>query len=223
MNYRGGLLTAQLVKTIALGATLLSLVACGQLPLAPPGAALEQAWQARQGLLSTLQVWRLQGRIAIQAETPQGARQEGWHAALRWEQQADKYQITLSSPLGQDLAQLHGSAQGVTLHTAQGEDSAQDSEALLYKRLGVRLPLAGLRYWVLGLPDPSAPIAPHERVLDDLGRLTQLRQQGWEIEFRRYSKANNIDLPDKIFLRNQASGLALEIRLAVEQWEVGAL
>lgn len=220
MNSRGGLLTAQLVKTITLGATLLGLVACGQLPLTPSGAASEQAWQARQGLLSTLQAWRLQGRIAIQAETPQGAKQEGWHAALRWEQQADNYQITLSSPLGQDLAQLHGSAQGVILHTAQGEDSAQDSEALLYKRLGVRLPLAGLRYWVLGLPNPSAPVAPHERVLDGLGRLTQLRQQGWEIEFRRYTAAPGLDLPDKLFLSTQADDTPIEVRLVVEEWSL---
>ncbi|HLA74858.1 MAG TPA: lipoprotein insertase outer membrane protein LolB, partial [Gammaproteobacteria bacterium] len=84
-----------------------------------------------------------------------------------------------------------------------------------------RLPVSGLRYWVLGLPDPAAPPAAQDRELDGLGHLTRLRQSGWDIEFRRYSPVTTVDLPNKIFLTNQAAGVRLEVRLAVEQWELG--
>ncbi len=137
---------------------------------------------------------------------------------MRWRQEGGNYDISLGSPLGQDVLQLQGDAQGVSLRTAQGTDFAADGETLLYRRLGLRLPVSGLRYWVLGLPDPAAPVGAQDREVDGLGHLTRLRQSGWDIEFRRYGPVTTIDLPDKIFLTNQA--VRLEVRLAVEQWEL---
>jgi len=189
--------------------------ACAALPLPPPPTATsEQAWQARQQTLSAVRQWSLEGRIAIQAE------QEGWHAALRWSQNITAYDLKLSSPLGQDVLQLHGDEGGVVLRTSEGVESDVDAETLLAKHLGWRIPLGGLRYWALGLPDPASPIGQQDRELDGMGRLTRLRQSGWQIEFRRYTPVAGIDLPDKIFLNNKETGKQLEVRLAVEKWQL---
>lgn len=197
------------------------LPAC-QLPLQPTATSVElgRAWQARQQQLSALQTWTLIGRIAIQANGARDARQEGWNGGLRWGQRDGDYDITISSPLGQEVAQLHGGAAGVTLRTSAGEDFALDGETLLQQRLGWRMPVSGLRFWVLGLADPNMPeVAEQDRVLDAQGRLVRLHQSGWEIEFRRYQKVGNVELPDKLFLSNQHADVQLELRLVVEQWE----
>lgn len=194
---------------------MLLLAACQELPLvSSSGVDPEQAWQARQKILSTLQSWDLTGRIGVQTE------KDSWQASLRWDQSPDSYAIRLSTPLGQEVMQLHGNASGVTMRTSDGEELAEDAETLMTKRLGWSLPVSGLRYWVLGVADPQAPLpATADKELDGLGRLTRLHQSGWDIEFRRYVTVNNVELPDKIFLSNK-QGVQLNVRLAVEQWEI---
>ena len=199
------------MKNLLLTTLLLALCACEALPTqSPQTLATEQSWRARQQTLSALSAWSLSGRIAIQ--TPA----EGWHAALTWEQQGETYAIQLSSPLGQGAVQLNGDPAHVTLRTAAGEDSAQNPETLLERQFGWRLPVSGLRYWVLGLPDPNVPLQHQE--LDDQGRLARIQQSGWDIEFRRYAAGNRLDLPDKLFLNNSNAEPHLEVRMVVENW-----
>jgi len=205
----------QFLKVLLLAGLAALTVACSGMSALPSGGDPEQAWQARQQALSSLQAWNLTGRISIQAE------QEGWHAGLLWTQRTTDYDIKLSSPLGQDIVQLHGGPGGVVLRSSDGEQRAADAETLLYQRLGWRIPLSGLRFWALGLPDANAPaVNPQNRELDALGRLTRLRQSGWDIDFRRYTSVGNFDLPDKIFLSNRQTGTPLEVRLVVEAWQI---
>ncbi|MEO5573687.1 MAG: lipoprotein insertase outer membrane protein LolB [Gammaproteobacteria bacterium] len=205
----------QFVRVLLLAGASALAVACTQMPAQPSGMNYEPAWQARQQALSALQTWDLTGRISIQAG------KEGWHAALRWNQRAGQYEIKLSSPLGQELVQLHGDENGVAMRSSDGEEHAVDAETLLYKRLGWRIPLKGLRFWALGLPDPGAPdLNPQDRELDALGRLVRLRQSGWDIDFKRYTTVDGIYLPDKIFLNNRQTGTQFEVRLVVEKWQI---
>lgn len=206
-------LLLKFVKNLLLVCLVLALCACEAIPTQPPQTIdTEQSWRARQQALSALSAWGLSGRIAIQTPT------EGWHASMTWEQQGEAYAIQLSSPLGQGALQLNGDPSHVILRTSEGEDSAQDPEALLERQLGWRLPVSGLRYWVLGLPDPNMPLELKE--LDGLGRLTRIRQSGWDIEFRRYAEGGRADLPDKLFLNNLSAEPHLEVRIAVERWEL---
>jgi outer membrane lipoprotein LolB len=210
-----GLQINRLLKVLLVCAVMGLLPACQMLTTRLPASGdAEAAWLTRQNTLSGLAVWNLSGRIGIQTD------KESWQASLRWNQRADGYDIKLSTPLGQEVLQLQGGAAGVIMHTAEGEDFAQDGESLIVKRLGWHLPVSGLRYWVLGVPDAQAPpVASADRELDGLGRLVRLRQSGWEIDFRRYVTVNNIELPDKIFLSNK-QGAQLEVRLVMEQWEI---
>ncbi len=209
----------QFVKNLLLVVLAVLLTACAEIPLRPADtdANARQAWQIRQQALSSLQAWNLTGRIAIQAG------QEGWHAALDWSQYGPQYDIKLSTPLGQEALHLQGDEDSVVMRTGDGAQRAENAETLLYNRLGWRIPVNGLRFWVLGLPDPDAPaVSQQDSELDAQGRLIRLSQSGWEIDFRRYVSVDGIDLPNKIFLTNRQTGANLEVRLVIQKWQINA-
>ena len=191
----------------------LAVGACSTLPVPPAPAAdsaAETLWRQRQQALAALQSWNLNGRIAVLTA------QEGWHAGVRWNEQDGQYHIHLDAPLGQGAAEIIGNDAGVVLRTRDGEFSAASAEDLLEQRLGWGLPVSGLRYWVRGLPDTRAPV--ERRTLDIAGRLTHLRQAGWDIEFKRYAPAYSLELPDKIFFTSLGTATTLEIRFVIERW-----
>jgi outer membrane lipoprotein LolB len=114
-----------------------------------------------------LSAWQLNGRVSLTRG------EEGWHASLRWQEQADSYFLKISGPLGQGGFQLNGDSHGVVLVDA-------------------------LRYWIRGLPAPAAAKAQARR--DESGRLSQLIQAGWTIKYNRYQLVNGVSLPGKLQL-----------------------
>lgn len=197
-------MTGRLLLALGVGVVL---VGCAQVPVQPDAmAAREQAWAAHQAQLSGLDAWTLTGRIALSSET------EAWNATLRWRQDDARYDILLIGPLGQGSLALKGDDRSVVLRTSDGQTStATDPEGLLARHLGWRLPLEGLQHWVLGLPDPGRPAEP---VLDEAGRLAELTQAGWTMQFLRYDPVEDLMLPGKIFLENPE----WKVRLVVERW-----
>lgn len=184
-----------------------ALTACTVGP-APRPPAEPGAWQAHRHQLAGLVQWTLTGRVAL--ITPE----EGWHASLHWRQRADAYRIRIAAPLGQGTVALQGSDQGVVLRTTRHPQpiAAPSAEQLLYRQLGWQVPVAGLRYWVRGIPDPAAV---YEKVLDDRGRLATLEQSGWQVEFLRYTRVGDYELPEKIFMRNGE----FQVRMVVRTWQ----
>jgi len=201
------------VKRLALWlfpALLLS--ACATAPQRPSQDVLQQAWRDRQAQLARLDQWNLEGRVAVSTPT------DGWQASLRWRQQADgHYAIRIIAPLGQGSVALDGGPDGVVMRTTEHPRpvTAADAETLLYDRLGWRVPVAGLRYWILGLPDPKLE-AP-ELELDNEGRLASLTQDGWQVEYRGYQQVGAYQLPGKIFMENNS----LKLRMVIRTWSLG--
>jgi outer membrane lipoprotein LolB len=70
-----------------------------------------------------------------------------------------------------------------------------------------------MQHWVLGRP---APDGASENELDDAMRITRLRQQEWNIEYRDYRMEGNYVLPSRIVMRNGS----LELKLIVDSWEL---
>lgn len=198
------------MKYLSLMLLLVTLSGCELVPIsqpASPGVADPDAvWAAHTAQLSALEAWKLDGRISVSFEA------EAWHASMRWQQIDSVYHIRLFGPFGQGTAQLDGSPDSVIL--TQGDDTWQsdNAENLLLAHLGVRVPVDGLRYWVLGR---AAPDSPHEVELDAAGRLAILRQAGWRIRYRGYTDNGNLQLPTKIFLDHDG----LDIRLVIHSWE----
>lgn len=184
---------------------ILSLAGCVTQPAIKPPADHATHTQHLNSL-AQIQAFNLKGRIAVNANG------KGYSGSVDWAHQQSKDTMDVFTPLGGKAAHIVKSASEVSLTNAKGETiSAQSVEALTEKTLGWRLPLSGLSDWAVGRPT-AAPIT--HQTWDALGRLTQLEQQGWQIEYAQYTPYLHTVLPQKITLKNQS----LQLRLVIEQW-----
>ena len=166
-----------------------------------------ETWQPPSA--TEIRDWQFTGRVSLtQAE-------QGWHAGLFWQEQADQFQLKISGPLGQEAFRLTGNAAGVLLEDADGQRiQAHDAESLLLQTTGWSLPVSGLRYWVRGLPVPGV----HASESRDLqGRLLELEQSGWAISYSRYHFVGGVGWPAKLRLVRDD----VTVRLVIDEWQPG--
>jgi outer membrane lipoprotein LolB len=143
-----------------LGAALLA--ACAELP--------------QLGVAETTAVFELTGRIVVRFQG------HAFSSALRWKRDAGGDEIWFTAPLGQTIAYLRADHGGATLTAAdQKQYRAGSIESLTRSALGWRLPVAGLRNWVLGQPSPGVVSATVER--DDASRIMRFKQDDLQIAF----------------------------------------
>jgi len=190
---------------IALLALLLA--GCASTPSTPMPARPAQVQAA---------AFTLNGRIAV--------RYDGKHssAGVHWQHDMRSDEILLLAPLGQTVARIVRTTafdqhkmplQIYTLDTGEHHYAAPDAESLTEKVLGWRLPLAGLQYWVLGLPMPGEPFDGKRM---QSGEWEELHQDGWTIHYKRYAAQSADSLPLRMELQRQG----LEIRLLVDEWQI---
>lgn len=197
------------MKRVWLLPVVLLLGACAGVPSgkSPSGEGLD-AWHSHRERLEGLDEWTATGRISIRSEN------RTWSATLQWRQTGEHYRIRLVAPLGQGGVEIEGGPGDVTLRTTSHEIyHASDPDHLLVDTLGWRIPVRGLRYWILGLPDPGQPMPVIK--LDDQGRLQHLEQTGWDIEYPGYTPAREPMLPRKLYLRRSE----FQVRLVVTEWQ----
>lgn len=200
------------IARVALLALTVVIGACATAPSAPPpterGTALGR-WLDRQQRLAALVHWALQGRVGIETGKDSG------HASMSWEQNGENYAIRISAPMSQGTFELKGGAEGVTLRGPDNREvAAADPQALMQAQLGWSLPVAGLKYWIRGIPVPNRPVAAVR--LDDAGRLSDLEQDGWRVSVQRYKTVGGEELPDKIFMENAP----LKMRVVIGEWQL---
>ncbi|HID49073.1 MAG TPA: outer membrane lipoprotein LolB [Chromatiales bacterium] len=196
------------MRLAAVFAVLLGLAGCAGPAVKP--ADRHQAWEARQQSLARLSQWRMSGRVSIVRGS------ESWHLNVRWRQAGDRFDIFLSGPFGAGQARLAGTAEQVMLYDSEQRSyTASSPERLLYDHTGIYMPVSGLRYWVLGLPDPGKN---HDRevVLDDYGRLTELRQRDWQVSLGEYVEVDQVQLPERLEIRRND----VTVRLVVDDWRL---
>lgn len=171
------------------------------------GDADPKRWKAHSEQIKAINAWQISGKLGVRTPAESGS------ATLFWLQRNDYFDIRLAGPLGQGAARLHGHHQQVTLALAnQGQYSAASPEALLEERLGWRLPVSHLLWWIRGLP---APDSPSQLTLDSDSRLSQLSQDGWDIRYTRYQPSELGDLPTRLTL----SGHDINITLVIKEWQ----
>lgn len=91
----------------------------------------------------------ISGRMSVRYQ--QYGRDEALHGSFEWQQRPGKTQLTLSSPLGQTIAQIVLLPDGATLtQSGQPPLAATDADALTAQALGWPLPVSGLREWLQG-------------------------------------------------------------------------
>lgn len=151
--------------------------------------------------------FQLSGRVAVKYDA------QGFSGGLRWQRSGDSDDLLLLSPLGQGVAHIERDAHGVTLTAPdQRPYHAMDTAQLTEQVLGWRLPLDGLRYWVLGVAAPGSAATPE---IDADKRLVRLTQEGWRIDYLGYKRVDGTDLPGKIFLQRDE----VEVKLVIDAWD----
>lgn len=196
------------MRVLIVACCLIVLTSCATLP-APEAPKNESiSWDSRSSSLAKIKNWNLQGLVAIR--TPKDA----FSASMKWQQQARQYTILLSGPMGTSATQLIGSDHSVELTTADGKKfNAASPETLLAQQLGWQIPVSHLYYWIRGIPVPGLPANKH---VDGFNHLTELTQDGFRIQYLRYSEVDHMDLPSKIYLNNRT----LNVKIIISQWSL---
>lgn len=191
---------------LGLGAAALVVAGCAPLkPRQPPPPAVADA---AAGALACVHDWALQGRVAFRLPDESGS------FRLRWEQRGAGYRLNAEGPLGAGGARIAGDDAKVVVE-ARGERREYQAapEAVLAAVLGYPLPVRALRFWALGLPDPTAGpalwrVQSGQRVLE---------QAGWTVRYEAMDHAAGaVPLPSRLRLERDGSS----VRLLIERWEL---
>lgn len=163
--------------------------------------------------LHDLERWQARGRLGVSSG------EGGGSGSFVWKQHEDFADVQISGPvgLGSVRLQVRGSDSDpqVRLQTSGGqvlESTAAWDE--LEARLGAPVPAGRLRYWMLGVAAPgdhrwSEPTAEGE---------TTLEQDGWRIDYQRFSTDPGARVPVRI----RATSGDARVRIVIDQWQLGS-
>jgi outer membrane lipoprotein LolB len=164
------------------------------------------AWGQRLARIEPMDQWAFRGRASISHE------EEGWQIDIDWRQQHDRFELHMVGPLGQGAAELTGAGDRVLLNTSDGRHfEAATARELIRQKLGWDIPVADLGYWVRGVPAPGTHVVNQ---LDALGRVVKMEQEGWTIEFQRYDRVGDVELPAKFIAYNDS----WRFKLVIDSW-----
>lgn len=177
-------------------------------PVAEPGTPVDpnSAWQARLSELHGVEAWALRGRIAVAAQG------QGWNGTLLWEQAGDDIALRLIGPMGSGTVHVEGSPDWMSIKGSDGSElETADPGVALARWLGSPLPVASLRWWVLGLPDPVDPVPVK---LDAGGRAAGFEQLGWRVGYPRYTEHDGVVVPGMVVAENAD----VRLRVIIDSW-----
>ena len=169
-------------------------------------AQRESSWKARQLDYSALVQWQLQGRLSISSD------HESWFLKANWYQKADRiFDLFLSGPFSTAI-QLSSTENEIVFSDGEKTVYAPDAELLLLEHTGIRMPVNGLRYWLIGLPQPGKTVKSLQ--LDEKGRLYKLEQDQWNVEIKGYQLQDGKEVPTQLSIVNHR----IKVRLIVDKW-----
>lgn len=185
--------------------TAMALSACQTVPVPP---APIKAWNVRRPLLQAMARFELTGRVAV------AVGRQGFDADIRWMQDGTRTRMTLSGPFGAGATQVSDHDGELSVITARGQHLGNAAaRSVLERELGFDPPLTSLRYWVLGVPDPSSPASV---TVNAVQRLSRLEQGGWSIDYRAYSSVGAEWLPRLLTVRRAG----VRLRMVVDAWHL---
>lgn len=164
------------------------------------------SWEQRNAVLGGIKDWEFNGRVAVKAGD------DGFNGKFNWIQQDDAFEATVGGPLGIGTVRIEGEGRGATLTDKDGQKTVlHNVESELRLRYGWTIPVASLRYWALGIPDPSMTAVTS---FDDDGRLVQLQQSNWIVEISRYREGGGQPMPRIL----SATNAETRVRLVIDRW-----
>ena len=164
------------------------------------------SWESRTEVLGNVQEWEFRGRVAVKAGD------EGFNGKFDWTQDGDVFKATVGGPLGVGTVRISGNGRSMVLTDKNGERTElEDAERELQWRYGWTIPVASLRYWALGIPDPAFPAVTE---VDDAGLLTHLEQSGWSVDITRYREGGGQQMPRILTATNPDT----RVRMVIDRW-----
>jgi len=189
-------MVANKIKQAVVGLLVLLISACSSVPIVPEG---RYELQSRESLYK-LERWSFEGRVAITGK------KEAWQANLNWAHVANEESIKLVGPLGQGATLIHLTGDTVTIDRGDNKPlTSTQPELFINQQLGLFVPVQSLRYWVVGVPEPSSRynLTP-----------TGFTQAGWLIDYKQMHAVNARSMPYKITVSNEQ----LKLKLIIDQW-----
>jgi len=188
--------------------TLLAVVILAGCAVTPPSVDLPHigSWETRNQVLGEIRDWEFKGRIAVKAGD------DGFNGKFNWTQDGDAFNASVGGPLGIGTVRIEGDGNTVVLTDKDGIATVlEDAETELRWRYGWTIPVASLRYWALGIPDPAFPAVT---ALDDDGRLARLEQSNWVVEISRYREGGGQQMPRILSATNPDT----RVRMVIDRW-----
>ncbi len=163
-------------------------------------------WETRTRVLAGMHDWEFKGRIGVSAGG------EGFNGKLRYSQKDDDFRATVSGPLGFGTIRIEGDGQQVTVTDKDGEEwMLPDPEVDLQVMYGWTIPVTSLRYWALGIPDPSELAFTD---FDEEGQLTSLEQGNWQVQIAQYRDGGGQSMPRRLLAVSGDN----KVRLVIDNW-----
>jgi len=192
----------------ALGALALAVMLVG-CRTAPPGKVIgpgaDAPWPEQRAALEKLDAYSLTGRVAVAANG------EGFSGNLRYQQQPHRSDLSLDGPMGMGGVRVALDGEELSIDTSGGDHlDGGAARAELEKRLGFSLPLAELRWWLLGVPAPG-----ESTVVEGEGAIAVIEQVGWRISIDARAPALGFSLPQRLTATREGA----RMKLLVDRWQ----
>lgn len=176
-------------------------------PPAVVGPGADAPWPQQRAALEQLDRYGLNGRVAVAANG------QGFSASLRYQQLPDAAKLALDGPLGIGGLRVELDGQDLKIATSRGEKLDGDAaRAELERRLGFAMPLAELRWWLLGIPAPGEVTGQHSA---GSGELRGFTQGGWQVSINSRVAGLGFSLPQRLTVEREGARL----KLLVERWQ----
>jgi len=163
-------------------------------------------WETRKAYLEDTDEWEFAGRIGVSAGS------DGFNGKLWWRQDGAVFRARISGPVGIGTIFINGDGPEVTLTERDGTvTELMDAETELRYRYGWTIPLTSLRFWTLGIPDPSSPA---EVEFDEEGQMSELGQREWQVTIAEYVEGGGQAMPRRL----TAVSDDIRVRLVIDSW-----
>ena len=163
-------------------------------------------WETRKAYLEHTDEWEFVGRIGVSAGS------EGFNGKLWWRQDGDVFRARISGPIGIGTIFINGDGPEVTLTERDGTvTELMDAEAELRYRYGWTIPVTSLRFWTLGIPDPSSPA---DVEFNEEGQMSELSQREWQVTIGQYVDGGGQAMPRRL----TAVSDDIRVRLVIDGW-----
>ncbi len=194
-------------KKVAAAAVVLLLAGCTPALVKHQGNPETRiAQRERAAVLAGADHWTIKARLGVSDG------HHGGSGSLTWVQNGARYVFTLRAPITGRSFELRGGPDGAVLRGLdKGPLYGPDAQRLLARALGWQVPMRQLRAWVLGL---RARDSRGRIVFGNNGLPSQIRQDGWTVQYPQWFAGHQPPLPRKVF----ATRARYKVRVSIESW-----